>query len=86
MKTITTAIPDDLSPHQGEEIQLQALVQSDGSLLVTRVIHRQPHARKAEPKMNLSEWARKWAGMMKLEPGQTYEDLKRAAYRKKFGL
>lgn len=86
MKTIIAAIPDDLAPHQGEEIQFQALVQADGTLLVTRVIHREPPTAKAAPKMTLSEWARKWGGTMKLEPGQTYEDLKRAAYQKKFGL
>ncbi len=86
MKTIATAIPDDLLPRQGEEIQFQAKVQGDGTFLVTRVIHREPPARKAGPKMTLSEWAQKWAGSMKLEPGQTFEDLKRAASRKKFGL
>ncbi len=86
MKTISTAIPDDLTPHQGEEIQFQALVQDDGTFLVTRILHREPPATTAEPKMTLSEWARKWGGTMKLEPGQTYEDLKKAAYQKKFGL
>lgn len=86
MKTIATAIPDDLAPHQGEEIQFNALVQEDGTFLVTRIIHRQPPAVELEPKMTLSEWTRKWGGTMKLEPGQTYEDLKRAAYKKKFGL
>ena len=44
------------------------LVQGDGTLLVTRVIHREPPARKAEPNITLSEWARTWAGSMKSMP------------------
>lgn len=85
MKTIATAIPDDLTPHQGEEIQFQALVQVDGTFLVTRILHREPPAAKAEPKMTLTEWARKWGGTMKLEPGETVDSLRNAYMTEKFG-
>jgi len=85
MKMISTAIPDDLTPHLGEEIQFQALVQKDGTLLVTRVIHRQPVPARTAPKMTLGDWGRKWAGIAALKPEQTVEELKREAYRKRFG-
>jgi len=87
MKTIATAIPDNLAPQMmGEEIQFQALVQADGTLLVTRVLHREPPIAKAGGKLTLSEWSRKWAGTMRLKPEETFEDIKRAAYQRKFGL
>ena len=86
MTTVATVIPDNLALKAGEEVQFQALIQADGSFLVTRVIHRQLPKTDEAPKMTLTEWARKWGGTIKLEPGETYEDLKRAAYQKKFGI
>lgn len=62
-------------------------VKQDGTLQVMRVLHREtPKPADEKPRMTLSEWACKWGGTMKLEPGETFEDVKRAAYRKKFGL
>ena len=84
--TITATLPENIAPQTGEEIQFQALVQADGTFLITRVIHRELVTQLKSKSSTLGDWARQWAGAMKLEPGQTYEDLKRAAYQKKFGL
>lgn len=91
MTTVTTAIPDDLHFHQGEEIQLQALVQADGSFLVTSVLRHQPpkapalQAPVSGKPMTLTGWARKWAGTMKLEEGETRASLRDDYLKKKFG-
>ena len=85
MTTVATVIPDNLALKAGEEVQFQALIQADGSFLVTRVIHRQSQDTKKASSMTLREWSRKWAGIAALEPGQTVEDLKREAYQKRFG-
>jgi hypothetical protein len=86
MATVTASIPEGLALHAGDEVQFQAIVQPDGSFVVTRVIHQSQRAGQPREDRGLGDWARKWAGAMKLEPGQTYEDLKRAAYRNKFGI
>ena len=84
---VATAIPDGLSLQTGEEIQFQAIVKQDGTLQVMRVLHREtPKPADEKPRMTLGDWARKWGGTFKLADGQSFEDVKRAAYQKKFGL
>ena len=61
MKT-TATLPDHIAPQAGEEIQFQALVQADGTLLVTRVLHREQPASTKPKTTALGDWARKWAG------------------------
>lgn len=85
MKT-TATLPDHIAPQAGEEIQFEAIVQADGTLLVTRLLHRELPAARETKTTALGDWARQWAGAMTLEPGQTYEELRRDAYRKRFGL
>jgi hypothetical protein len=81
MTRITLAIPEDLHPHEGDEVLFQTLVQADGSYLVTRAVRSQPRQRSMTP----ADWARKWAGSMKLEEGETRESLRDAYMKEKFG-
>ena len=84
---VTTAIPDDLSLQMGERIQFQAVVKQDGSFLVTRVLRREtPKTADEKPRMTLGGWARKWGGTFKLEKGETFESLRDAYLKKKYGL
>ena len=84
---VTATIPDDLSLHAGEEIQFQALVQADGTFLVTRMLHREtPKPAEAKPLMSLSDWVRKWGGKFKLPEGKNFDDIRRDAVRKKHGV
>ncbi len=86
MATVTASIPEGLALHAGDEVQFQAIVQPDGGFVITRIIRQSQPAVESPRARGLGDWARQWAGAMKLEPGQTYEDLKRAVYRKKFGI
>ena len=86
MAIVTTSIPEGLALHAGDEVQFQAIVQPDGGFVVTRIIRQSQTAAAPDKARGLGDWARQWAGAMKLEPGQTYEELKEAAYRKKFGI
>jgi hypothetical protein len=93
MTTVATSIPDDLSLnlHQGEEIQFHALVQQDGSFLVTSVLHRQPAQTAPVPSASsdaprtLGDWAHKWAGSLHLAEGETPQSLREAYLTEKFG-
>ena len=84
MTTVATSIPDNLNLnlnlnlHRGEEIQFHAVVQQEGSFLVTCALHRQPPLASRVPvalsdvPRTLSEWAHKWAGTLHLaEDGQS---------------
>jgi hypothetical protein len=93
MTTVATSIPDNLrlNLHQGEEIQFHALVQQDGSFLVTSVLHRQtpptvnaPSA-LVDPPQTLGDWARKWAGTLHLAEGESPQSLREAYMTEKFG-
>lgn len=84
--TLAISMPDHIEPHAGEEIQFQALVQADGTLVVTRVLHVEPSKKKADKPMNIVEWAKKWGGSMKLEAGETRESLRDSYAKEKFGL
>ncbi|WP_395732514.1 hypothetical protein [Prosthecobacter sp.] len=80
MNTVVTSIPDELrlELHQGEEIQFQALVQEDGSFLVTSVLHH--HAPRT-----LGDWALKWAGTLHVAEGENAHSLRDAYLAEKFG-
>ena len=86
MATVTASIPEGFALHAGDEVQLQAIVQPDGGFVVTRIIRQSQPVMQPRKARGLGDWARQWAGAMKLGPGQTYEDVKLAAYRKKFGI
>lgn len=93
MTTVATSIPDELrlNLHQGEEIQFQALVQQDGSFLVTSVLHRQPLQASPVPSAlsdaprTLSDWAHKWAGTLQLAEGESSQSLRESYLTEKFG-
>ncbi len=74
MQTVATFLPEGLELHQGEEIQFQALVQADGSLLVTRVLHRENPKTSMKPTISLADWGRMWAGAIALEPDGSNAD------------
>lgn len=94
MTTVATSIPDNLrlSLHQGEEIQFHALVQQDGSFLVTSVLHRQPPQVSPvtsvpnDAPRTLGDWAHKWAGTLHLAEGESSQSLRDAYLAEKFGV
>lgn len=93
MTTVATSIPDDLrlNLHQGEEIQFHALVQKDGSFLVTSVLHCQPPQASPAPSVpgdaprTLSDWAHKWAGTLHLAERDNTQSLRDSYLTEKFG-
>lgn len=93
MNTVVTSIPDELrlELHQGEEIQFQALVQEDGSFLVTSVLHHQPPPAPPSPSVSedaprtLGDWALKWAGTLHVAEGENAQSLRDAYLAEKFG-
>jgi hypothetical protein len=81
---VTASIPEGLALHVGDELQLQALVQADGSFLVTRVLHRENlKLTRHENRPSLSDWVKKWGGKFKLPEGKDLDDVRRDAVLKK---
>jgi hypothetical protein len=84
--TLTTSMPDEVQPRAGEEFLLRALVLEDGSLRVTRVIHREPHtAAPPDQPPQLMDWVNKWTGTMTLEDEETRDSLRTTRLNEKYG-
>jgi hypothetical protein len=85
VSTIAATIPDNLSFHPGDRVQLEAQVQADGSFLVTRLYHQQTGDSKEKPRISLTEWVRRYAGTMNLEEGESRESLRDSYLAENFG-
>lgn len=93
MTTVATSIPDEirLELHHGEEVQFQALVQEDGSFLVTSLLQSPPTpvvpvtARSSGAPRTLGDWALKWSGSLNLAEGESRPSLRDAYLTEKFG-
>ena len=80
-------MPDGIQPQTGEEIQFEAIVLTDGTLQVTRIISRQTPATSAPaPKREIMDWVNKWAGTMELGRTETRESLRQDYLDEKFGF
>ncbi len=85
--TVQTFIPDGIQPQTGEEIQLAAIVLTDGTLRVTRIISRlSPATSPTAPKREIMDWVNKWAGTMELEGTETRESLRQDYLDEKFAF
>ena len=70
--TVQTSMPDGFQPQTGEEIQFEAIVLSDGTLQMTRIISRQTPATSATaPKREIMGWVNKWAGTIEMDATKT---------------
>ncbi len=81
MNQLIASFPDDIPLHEGDHLDLHAVLRQ-GVIQVTRVIRRpQQPARK-----KLGDWGRKWAGTISLENDRTREDMRIEFYRDKYGV
>jgi len=85
MVTVTTLIPDDLSPQAGDMLQLEAQVQADGSFKVLKAINHTRESHGAGDRVSLTEWVKTYAGTLRLELGETRQSLRDAYLAEKFG-
>ncbi len=88
MTTVTLAIPENLDLHEGDEVRFNALVQRDGTFVathVTRPLSAGALKDVGQAPATLGEWARKWAGVAVSEADAGPENVKRAAYLRRFG-
>ena len=86
MNQLLTSLPDSLSLHEGDQLDLRVVLR-DGAMLVTKVLRREPASAAPNSKRSkLGDWGRKWAGTVMLEPGKTRDDLRMEFYREKYGL
>ncbi len=79
-RTIPAAALRELNLHPGDSLRV---LSEDNGTLVVQVQH-QPLA-AADPAKAI-EWVQRARGTVKLEPGETADDVRMAYYREKYGL
>jgi hypothetical protein len=84
MSQLIATLPDEVPLHEGDQLDLRVIL-GRGTMRVTKVLRREP-APQDSPRPKLGDWGRKWAGTLKLQEGQTRDDLRMQFYREKYGL
>jgi hypothetical protein len=85
----TVELPDDLFRQVKARAALQGRplkdLVADGLKLVLSEAGDSAKAPQARKRGSAGEWARKFAGIAKLAPGETTDDVRMEHYRKKYG-
>ncbi len=79
------SIPLDLLGLKAED-HLVGFRISEGKVIIQFSTSSEPVvAATVQPKRKLGDWGRKWAGCLRLEPGETRESLRAEAMKQRFG-
>lgn len=81
MKQVTMTLPEAPALRPGDRLQLEALVQEDGSLLARHITARPAQETSAQHRMSLSEWVGTYAGTLALSADESRESLRESYVR-----